>query len=269
MGNLSDFEPSKHAVAADKLAEMDKYMLGKLDNLIAEVRAAYTEFNFRRAMRAITDFCILDLSAFMLDASKDRLYTLGASSPARRSAQTALVEIVRTLLQLLAPVLCFTCEEAWQELLKLPCGKELAKSIFLSDMPQKASVVAEKALAEKWNHIRQIREEVLKALEETRQKGTIGSALEAEITLRTNDVATQQFLTENAALWPEIFIVSAVKVEEGKQPLEVAVAHAAGQKCARCWQWKPEVGTSGRKHEDLCDRCTAVLEREGLTVSEE
>lgn len=269
LGNLSDFEPQKHAVPAEKLAEMDRYMLGRLDTLITEVRGAYEEFNFRRAMRAVADFCILDLSSFLLDASKDRLYTLGASSPARRSAQTALAEMVRSLLQLLAPVLCFTAEEAWQELLKIPAGQGLAKSIFLSDMPQHASLKADPALEEKWNQIRRIREEVQKALENTRQQGVIGSSLEAKVTLKTNDANMQQFLADNAALWPEIFIVSAVEVAAGNDALEVAVAHAEGQKCARCWQWKTEVGQPGRAHSDLCDRCAAVLEREGLSVPQE
>lgn len=269
LGNLSDFEPQKHAVPAEKLAEMDRYMLGRLDTLITEVRGAYEEFNFRRAMRAVADFCILDLSSFLLDASKDRLYTLGASSPARRSAQTALAEMVRSLLQLLAPVLCFTAEEAWQELLKIPAGQGLSKSIFLSDMPQHASLKADPALEEKWNQIRRIREEVQKALENTRQQGVIGSSLEAKVTLKTNDANMQQFLADNAALWPEIFIVSAVEVAAGNAALEVAVAHAEGQKCARCWQWKTEVGQPGRAHSDLCDRCAAVLEREGLSVPQE
>lgn len=269
LGNLSDFEPQKHAVPAEKLAEMDRYMLGRLDTLITEVRGAYEEFNFRRAMRAVADFCILDLSSFLLDASKDRLYTLGASSPARRSAQTALAEMVRSLLQLLAPVLCFTAEEAWQELLKIPAGQGLSKSIFLSDMPQHASLKADPALEEKWNQIRRIREEVQKALENTRQQGVIGSSLEAKVTLKTNDANMQQFLADNAALWPEIFIVSAVEVAAGNAALEVAVVHAEGQKCARCWQWKTEVGQPGRAHSDLCDRCAAVLEREGLSVPQE
>lgn len=269
LGNLSDFEPQKHAVPAEKLAEMDRYMLGRLDTLITEVRGAYEEFNFRRAMRAVADFCILDLSSFLLDASKDRLYTLGASSPARRSAQTALAEMVRSLLQLLAPVLCFTAEEAWQELLKIPAGQGLSKSIFLSDMPQHASLKADPALEEKWNQIRRIREEVQKALENTRQQGVIGSSLEAKVTLKTNDANMQQFLADNAALWPEIFIVSAVEVAAGNAALEVAVAHAEGQKCARCWQWKTEVGQPGRAHSDLCDRCATVLEREGLSVPQE
>ena len=269
LGNLSDFEPAKHAVVPAEMAEMDRYMLGRLDKLIAEVRAAYEDFNFRRAMRAITDFCILDLSSFLLDASKDRLYTLGASSSARRSAQTALAEIVRTLLQLTAPVLCFTCEEAWQELLKIPAGAGLPASIFLSDMPQHASLTADSALEEKWNKIRQIREDVQKALEETRQKGIIGSSLEAKVVFKTNDAKTKAFLEDNASLWSEIFIVSCVEIAEGSLPLEVAVEHAEGQKCARCWQWKKEVGAEGRAHSDLCDRCVEVLQREGLSVAEE
>ena len=269
LGNLSDFDPAVHGVPAEKLAEMDRYMLGRLDKLIAEVRAAYGDFNFRRAMRAITDFCILDLSSFLLDASKDRLYTLGASSSARRSAQTALAEIVRTLLQLTAPVLCFTCEEAWQELLKIPAGAGLPASIFLSDMPQHASLTADNALEEKWNKIRQIREDVQKALEETRQKGIIGSSLEAKVVFKTNDAKTKAFLQENASLWSEIFIVSCVEITDGSMPLEVAVEHAEGQKCARCWQWKKEVGAEGRAHSDLCDRCVEVLQREGLSVAEE
>ncbi len=269
LGNLSDFEPAVHGVEAEQLAEMDRYMLGRLDQLITEVRSAYEDFNFRRAMRAITDFCILDLSSFLLDASKDRLYTLGASSAARRSAQTALAEIVRTLLQLTAPVLCFTCEEAWQELLKIPAGKGLSKSIFLSDMPEHASLTANTALEEKWNKIRQIREDVQKALEETRQKGIIGSSLEAKVIFKTNDEKTKQFLEENASLWSEIFIVSCVEITQGSLPLEIAVEHAEGQKCARCWQWKKEVGAQGRLHHDLCDRCAEVLEREGLSVPEE
>lgn len=269
LGNLSDFEPQKHAVPAGQMAEMDRYMLGRLDALISEVRGAYEDYNFRRAMRAVTDYCILDLSSFLLDASKDRLYTLGASSPARRSAQTALCEIVRTLLQLLAPVLCFTAEEAWQELRKIPAGKGLAESIFLSDMPARASLQADRDLEDKWDQIRRVREDVLKALEETRQKGVIGSSLEAKVTLKTNDEKTKAFLTQNAALWPEIFIVSAVETADGYAPLEIDVTHAEGQKCARCWQWKEEVGNEGREHADLCDRCAAVLKREGLTVPEE
>jgi len=268
LGNLSDYQPHLHQVPVEKMAEMDRYMLGRLDALIQEVRAGYEDFNFRRAMRALTDFCILDLSSFMLDASKDRLYTLGASSPARRSAQTALAEIVVTLLQLMAPVLSFTAEEAWQELRKTPMGEKFAQSIFLSNMPEHASCKADSALEEKWNKIRRVRETVQKTLEEARQKGVIGSSLEAKVIFKTADSAMEQFLKQTETLWPEIAIVSAVEIAAGTEPLTVEVEHAKGTKCARCWQWKEDVGSDAH-HPDVCARCAAVLEKEGFVIEDE
>lgn len=267
LGNLSDYDPSLHRVPVKDLTEMDQYMLGRLNALIQEVHAGYNDFNFRRAMRALTDFCILDLSSFLLDASKDRLYTLGATSPARRSAQTVLAEIVLTLLQLMAPVLSFTAEEAWQELRKTALGRDLPQSIFLSNMPLNASFVPDAKLDEKWNQIRRVRELVQKTLEEARQKGVIGSSLEANVIFQTNDADTKAFLQATLELWPEIAIVSAAHVQDGNEKLTVQVEHAAGCKCARCWQWKPEVGTLS--HTDLCARCERVLAQEGLTVEDE
>ncbi len=262
LGNLSDYDPAQHQVPAKELTEMDQYMLGRLNSLIEEVHAGYNEFNFRRVMRAVTDFCILDLSSFLLDASKDRLYTLGANAPQRRSAQTVLAETVLALLQLVAPVLSFTAEEAWQQLRKTALGRELPQSIFLSDMVRNSSFVPSVKLDEKWNEVRRVRELVQKVLEEERQKGTIGSSLEAEVVFSTNDEATRSFLEETKELWPEIAIVSAVTLQAGNEKLTVQVRRATGQKCARCWQWKPEVDET---HE-LCHRCQSVLEKEGLTI---
>ena len=270
LGNLSDYEPSKHKVEGKNMTELDQYMLKRLDVLIKEVREDYKNFQFRKAVRAITDYCILDLSSLMLDASKDRLYTLGASSAARRSAQTALFEIVSALLRLLAPVLCFTCEEAWQEIKKLPCGAGLEESIFLADMPEGASYVTSAEVEEKWNKIRAIRATVLKSLEEARQQGLIGAPLEAKITFNSNDEKTKAFLKETLPLWPEVAIVSQAEVspEAGKEPLEVKVEHAQGSKCPRCWQWRTDIGVNG-KYPDLCGRCAKVLEEEKIDVKVE
>ncbi|WP_428039472.1 isoleucine--tRNA ligase [Candidatus Avelusimicrobium fimicolum] len=268
LGNLSDYDPALHQVPGKELAEMDRYMLGRLDALIQEVHAGYEEFNFRRAMRAITDFCILDLSSFMLDASKDRLYTLGASSPARRSAQTVLAEIAVTLLQLMAPVLSFTAEEAWQELRKTALGRELPQSIFLSNMPANASLIPDVKLEEKWNKIRRVRETVQKVLEDSRQKGVIGSSLEAKVIFKTSKPEMKAFLQETKDLWPEIAIVSAVEIADGEDELSVSCEHASGHKCARCWQWKEDVG-SNTQYADLCARCAEVLEKEHIQVDGE
>ena len=267
LGNLHDYEPQKHRVVGENLAELDKYMLSRLDTLIKSVREDYKEYRFRKAARAITDFCILDLSSLMLDASKDRLYTLGANSPARRSAQTALYEILLAIVKLLAPVLSFTCEETWQELKKLPCGQGLEESVFLSLFPAEVSYKTSADIVQKWNKIREIRSHVLKALEEARQAGTIGAPLEAAITFNSNDKETKEFLKSAISLWPEVAIVSQVAVsqEEGCEKLEVKVAHAAGQKCPRCWQWKQDIG-SNKEFTDICGRCADVLIKEKINA---
>ncbi|MDR0291626.1 MAG: isoleucine--tRNA ligase [Elusimicrobium sp.] len=266
LGSMFDFDVKKHKLPPEKLAEMDRYMLSRLDGLIKEVNAAYEKYEFRAVVRALLDYCILDLSSFMLDASKDRLYTTGTDAPARRSAQNALYEIMLTLLKFLAPVLSFTTEEAWQELKKLPCGADLEESVFLSLFPKNASVRSDAALEDKWNKIRKTREIVLKALEDARTANLIGSSLEAKIIFKTSSARELKFLEENKALWAEIAIVSAVEiVNAGGDELVVVVEHAHGAKCPRCWQWKEDIG-SNAKHADICARCAGVLETEGIKI---
>lgn len=266
LGNLSDYEPAKHQVAYENLNDLDKYMLGRLDDLIKEVRQDYKNFELRKAIRAITDFCILDLSSLLLDASKDRLYTLGANSASRRSAQTVLSQIVITILKLLAPILSFTCEEAWQELKKLPLGTILEESIFLSDMPENAGCQVSSEIVEKWTKMREIRSQVLKSLEEARQKGLIGSSLEAKVVFKTSEPKLKEFLTDTLSLWSEAAIVSQVELKEGaNDKLEIVIEHAQGSKCPRCWQWKQDIGTNSN-HPDLCARCAKVLEEEKISV---
>lgn len=267
LGNLHDYDPALHKPAPQDLAELDKYLLNRLDDLIKSVTEDYREFRFRKAVRSITDFCILDLSSLMLDASKDRLYTLGASSAARRSAQATLSEVVITILKLLAPVLSFTTEEAWQEIKKLPMGKDLEESILLSAFPQGVSTRFGQEIDDKWNKIREIRAVVLKSLEEARQKGLIGSSLEAKVIFNSADAAEKEFLKQTLPLWPEVAIVSQVELaaENGKEKLDVTVEHAKGAKCPRCWQWKEDIGQNPH-YDDLCGRCAAVLEKENVTV---
>ncbi len=267
LGNLFDYDPSIHQVPAPDLTELDKYMLNRLDAVIKQVRGHYKNFQFRSAARAITDFCILDLSALMLDASKDRLYTLGASSPARRSAQTVLHEVLTAIIQMLAPLTSFTCEEAWQELKKLPAGKDLEQSVFLSQMPLGASATFGQDIDVKWDKIRQIRAAVLKALEEARAAGLIGSALEAKIIFNAAKEEDKKFITELLPLWTEVCIVSQAEVSADKtdEALQIKVLHADGAKCQRCWQWKTDIGANA-KHADLCARCAEVMQKENLNA---
>lgn len=270
LGNLYDFEPAKHQTAWADLAEIDKYMLARLDALIKQVRKDYADFKFRNVIRAITDFCILDLSSLLLDTSKDRLYTLGKDAPSRRSAQTVLSEMLSCLLRLLAPILSFTCEEAWQELKKLPCGQTLEDSVFLTELPEGASYVPDANLITKWDKLRALRPTVLKALESARAEGLIGAPLEARIKLNSKDEETKKFLKETLPLWAELAIVSQAQIaqEPCEEDFAVSVEHASGSKCPRCWQWRQDIG-SNPAYGELCGRCAEVLERERVNAPQE
>ena len=261
LGAIWDYEPQKHVVADDRLLEMDKYMKHRLAEVIAEVRDHYDNFRFRRAIRAIADFCIIDLSSFYLDASKDRLYTLGVDSHERRSAQTVFYEITASLLKLMAPIIAFTAEEAWQSMRKTEGGKNFKESVFLERFPSSDYKAGEETVA-RWTEIRKVRDTVMKALEDARQTALIGSGLEAKIVFRAPDEKTRVFLTETLALWPAIAIVSAAEIATSpseSKTLEVEVFHADGEKCPRCWQWKTDMGRNG-KFPEVCARCAGVLE---------
>ncbi|NLO90834.1 MAG: isoleucine--tRNA ligase [Elusimicrobia bacterium] len=260
LGNLWDYNPKLHAVPDDKLPEMDRYMKHRLAQTVAQARRDYEQFRYRSATRTVADFCILDLSAFYLDALKDRLYTLGAQSHERRSAQTVLFEITVALLKLMAPVVSFTAEEAWQELRKFN-PEAFEKSVFLEDFPPENGYEVSAEISERWTKIRQLREQALKALEEARQKGTIGSSLEAKVTFRPATPELQEFFRQTEQFWPAVLIVSQASVEpapQGGPELDISVSHADGAKCPRCWQWRTDIGKDNG-HPDICSRCAKAL----------
>ncbi|OGR61824.1 MAG: isoleucine--tRNA ligase [Elusimicrobia bacterium GWB2_63_22] len=258
LGNLADFKPAQHRVPDDKLLEVDRYMRARLAVTVAAVEKHYAGFQFRQAVRAIADFCILDLSAFYLDSLKDRLYTFSPDAPERRSAQTVLHDILTALLKMMAPVLSFTAEEAWKTA-KAEIDPSLEDSVFLSDYPRYDAAWADPALLERWEGIMAVREIITKAIEEKRQAGDVGSSLEARIILRTSKEDKKKFL--ESAPWPQVAIVSAAAVEfdPAAPELEVKVFKAEGDKCPRCWQWKRDIGAVPA-HAGVCGRCAAALE---------
>jgi isoleucyl-tRNA synthetase len=261
LGNLWDFRPEAHRVSDAGLTDMDRYMKQRLSMLVSDVRRHYGDYHFRQAIRALADFCILDLSSFYLDALKDRLYTLGEDSPARRSAQTVLYDITSALLRLMAPIVSFTAEEAWQEFRKTD-EKNLAASVFLADLPAEDNYSVPEEVYDRWTKMREIRETVQKALEMARQGGLIGSSLEAQIIFKTSNEKLGAFIKDTLPLWPAVAIVSKASLSTGDDTLEVAVEHASGEKCPRCWQWKEDIGSSAAQPQ-VCARCAEVLERTG------
>jgi isoleucyl-tRNA synthetase len=259
LANLFDYNPKTNMVSDDKLLEMDRYMRNLFNRVSQKVQNHYSQFKYRHAMRTIADFCILDLSSFYLDSLKDRLYTLGTDSLERRSAQTVLSEIASGLLKLMAPILSFTAEEAWQELKKLEMGKDFSQSIFLSDFEDVKNFKLDSELLAKWEEIRSLRDRVLKALEESRQKGEIGSSLQAKVIFHVSDEKLERFLSENMELWPSIAIVSKAElVKSSGEKLKIEVKPADGEKCPRCWQWHSDIGQDS-EYSDVCLRCASVL----------
>ncbi|PIU19672.1 MAG: isoleucine--tRNA ligase, partial [Elusimicrobia bacterium CG08_land_8_20_14_0_20_59_10] len=259
LGNLSDFKPSVHRVPDEALVETDRYMRARLAVTAAAVEKHYENFQFRPAMRAIADFCILDLSAFYLDCLKDRLYTFSPDAPERRSAQTVLYDTLTAVLRMMAPVLSFTAEEGWRTA-RAEIAPELEESVFLTDYPRFPAGWADQALLERWERVMSVREAVTAAIEEVRKTGVVGASLEARVVLRTSDPGMKTFLDSAAALWPQVAIVSecAVELDAAAPELEVKVFAAEGSKCPRCWQRRRDIG-SDPSFSDLCGRCASVL----------
>ena len=257
LGNINDFDPAKDMVAEDQLFEIDRWALEACNKLTANLRDAYDHYDFSRAYHALYNFCVIDMSNFYMDVIKDRLYC--ADDHARRCAQTALYRILVDFTKLLAPILCFTSQEIWSYVPKLPGMKDY---VVFEQMPE-AKPAADDAFTAKWDRIMAIRDDVKKVLEQARADKVIGSALEAGLTLYCSK-EVYDFL--NAIPMDELadlFIVSHVDLVEGEggvkglvEGLGVAAAHAAGNKCLRCWKYEPSVGEDG-----LCPRCAKVLKQ--------
>ncbi len=257
LGNISDFDPAKDMVDDDQLFEIDRWALEACNKLTATMRDAYEHYDFSRAYHALYNFCVIDMSNFYMDVIKDRLYC--ADDHARRCAQTALCRILVDFTKLLAPILCFTSQEIWSYIPKLDGMKDY---VVFEQMPE-AKAAADEAFEAKWDRIMAIRDDVKKVLEQARADKVIGSALEAGLTLYCSK-EVYDFL--NAIPMDELadlFIVSHVDLVEGEggvkglvEGLGVSAAHAAGNKCLRCWKYETTVGEDG-----LCPRCAKVLKQ--------
>lgn len=267
LGNLYDFDPKKDTVPYENLEELDKWALLRMEQVRNVVLKAYEDYEFHVMYHAVHNFCTVDLSAIYLDILKDRLYTEKADSRLRRSAQTAMYEILITLVKLVAPVLCFTAEEVWQS---LPNKEEREWSVHMADMPKANPLYEDKALDETWKKRLAIRSVVTKALEEARQAKTIGHPLDAEVTVYAEGEALQVLKDMEADL-ADFYLVSQVHVVEGlanapegavsneEGTVKVTVAVCTLEKCERCWKRTGDVGTvPGYEH--VCARCAHVLE---------
>jgi isoleucyl-tRNA synthetase len=250
LANLHGFDAEKHSTEPTCLA--DRWILERLHALVAECREAYDVFEFRRVFNAINQFCTNELSALYVDMTKDRLYCDAADSPRRRSAQTAMHRISDALCRLLAPVLAFTADEAWEH-------AGMKESVHLQDFPTADPAHAQPVATPIMDRLLAHREELAKELEKARAAKTIGKSLEAEVTAALPADLTDGSLVGIEEL-AEIFMLSRIEakpVAAGEAPA-FQVARSTAPRCGRCWRHLPEVG-SIPTHPDLCPRCASAL----------
>jgi isoleucyl-tRNA synthetase len=280
LGNLAGFDPASDRVPESELQPLDRYMLARTRDLTEKILGWYEAFEFHRVYQAVNEFAIVDLSAFYLDVLKDRMYTFAPTSQARRSAQTVLWQITEALVRLVAPIMSFTADEVWEY---LPAVEGREVSVHLARFPKPEEIFSGNPawLIDEWKDLFALREGVLRTLEELRQKKVIGKALEADLEIfADNDMLTH--LRDNRESLKEFFNVSNVHLPHSRSPrlsevkeltnstpvlanmdLQAYVVPASGTKCARCWNFMPEVSNYGI-WANVCTRCQGALKEMGI-----
>ena len=263
LGNCFDFDSGKDAVPLGEMEEIDRWMLSKLEGLVEKVTSLMDRWLVHQAIQALQLFCTVELSSLYLDILKDRLYTYPADSRGRRSAQTAIFEINSRLTAMMAPVLAHTAEEA---MLALPEEARPAESIHMAPWPTYDESHVDEALEGKWDRLLEVREDVYRKIEESRQQGLLGTSLEAKAVIYAAG-ETMDLLRGMEEQLPAVLITSAVEIRNldsfaGERELtgdvEVEVERAPGEKCQRCWNYRTSVADDSEEP-GVCDRCEATL----------
>ncbi|GAA4025400.1 isoleucine--tRNA ligase [Actimicrobium antarcticum] len=265
LANTSDFNAATDAVPVAELLEVDRYALARITQLQAEIMAHYAVYEFHPVTSKLQMYCSEDLGGFYLDVLKDRLYTAGVSSAARRSAQTAIWHITQALLRLMAPILSFTAEEAWETFADPAAFAASDETIFTQTVWAVPAVADADPLLERYTTLRDIRTEVSKQLEEVRIAGGIGSSLQANVEIRASGTkfTLLDSLGDDLRF---VLITSQAAVSEVASAADeaIVVTPSTAQKCERCWHYRADVGADAA-YPELCGRCVANLFGAGET----
>lgn len=269
VANLYDFDPAADALPLDRLAEVDRYALARYGEVATRVLRAYDRYEFQTVVHTLNNYLTVDLSAFYVDISKDRLYTFGPGSDARRSAQTAIHTIVDGLTRLVAPILPFTADELWRN---LPSAD--ADSVHLADFPKGVDTLVDPELIDRWTRLLSLRDAVNGEIEKLRQDKVVGTSLEAAVTL-TADGELARLLETYRDVLPMLFITSAVTLATGAPAGEagegavysepagtarIGVRRVDAARCPRCWRWvRPAEAARDEAETEVCDRCSDAL----------
>ena len=265
LGNLYDYDPDS-PVPTNDMVELDRWALAQLNELVVRVNESYERYEFHPIYHNIHNFCTVTMSNFYLDIIKDRLYCEKKDGLPRRSAQTAIYIILRSLVRILAPILAFTTEEIWAE---MPHGRNTQReSVLYSAMPQKDdSYTLSPRIDAAWEAFLRLRNDVNKALENARVGKVIGKSLEAELTLYVSDTSADAFELLSGMDLKTLLIVSGIDVIRGDgvgyagvefPGVTVDVKMSVNPKCARCWTHDKNIGKN-EEHPELCPRCLDVV----------
>ena len=255
VGNLYDFSPAVDSVPADEMQLLDRWILKKSGDMRRRVLKAYEDYEFHVVFHVIYDFFTVELSSFYLDVIKDRAYCSSKKSALRRSVQTALFRVLKDTLALMAPILPFTADEAWEA---MPAFEGKEESVHLGLFPGADERRLDTAAVKETDGLILVREKVLKELEKARESKLIGNSLEADVALNV-PAGQMELLKKHEAALAELFIVSKVTLGEGTgEDIGILVKKAGGAKCERCWNWSDSVGKSA-DYPAFCARCSAVV----------
>jgi isoleucyl-tRNA synthetase len=258
LGNVSDFDPGTQSVADADFTLIDRWILERLHVVNRECVEAYEKFEFRRVFNTLNQFCAVDLSSLYIDITKDRMYCEASDSSKRRATQTAMARVFDNLVRLLAPILVYTADEAWEFL-----GQK--DSIHLESFPEPdpAFAAGENTATPIVEELLKLRAAIQQEIEEARQQKLIGSNLEARVDLDIQANTLLETILDDPPLVQEFLIVSDLTIHRNRPGLKASVAKTQYGKCVRCWRHEPSVGET-KSHPELCARCATVVENSAL-----
>ena len=268
LSNLNGFDGKDDIVANEDLVALDRYIVGRAEQVQQEIIEAYESYQFHTVVQKLTHFCSIELGSFYLDIIKDRQYTAKADGLPRRSCQTAMYHIAQAMVRWIAPILSFTADEVWKS---LPNNNE--EFVFTSEWYEGLTALSNDEVlnTEFWNEIQDVRNAVNKAMEQARRDEVIGGSLAANVTLYVSDALATN-LNKIASELRFVLITSNVTIVAGDAVegaietdvagLKVLVEASSGEKCDRCWHHREEVGSS-EEHPLLCGRCITNIDGEG------
>ena len=254
LANLGDFDPDKDMLPVSELEDIDKWIIAGANELAARSIKNYDEYDFHGVFHDLANFCTVDLSKLYIDITKDRSYVEAPTSKTRRAVQTAMYTVLSMITRILAPLLTFTADEIWRAMPHV--ASEDARSVLLNDIPTYDESLTFPEIKAHWDHLFELRDDVMKELETARANKLIGKSLEAQLHITASGeqyAVLDSFRDQLAA----IFIVSAVSLESGEGEMKVTVEPASGEKCDRCWMFTEDGETTEDGH--LCARCMVTV----------